>query len=272
MKTEWLPYTVLRAASLLAPGDQRAAWVKEWRSELWYIPRRQAMLFSLGAFRDALWLRRNNLSPAPRPRIHLDSPLHCLAFLSTLAAVSIFISLRLLAPALEPSWPVRARNLPVAFIRMLLLSCLFLPGTLAVWRPLASGHPMPWRSRLRRGIFLALKIALVQPMMLCGFILQIVIGPLGGFAGLGFILVLRWVITDQQQRCPVCLRLLTAPVRIGAASRTFLEWYGAESTCPRGHGLLHVSENASSYAQKPQWLCLDDSWRSLFAGAGKRDA
>ena len=88
MKTEWLQYTVLRAASLLAPGDQRAEWVKEWRSELWYIPRRQAMLFSLGAFRDALWLRRNNLSPATRPRIHLESPLRCLAFLSTLAAVS----------------------------------------------------------------------------------------------------------------------------------------------------------------------------------------
>jgi hypothetical protein len=32
MKTEWLQYTVLRAASLLAPGDQRAEWVKEWRS------------------------------------------------------------------------------------------------------------------------------------------------------------------------------------------------------------------------------------------------
>src|SRR5215831_18322605 len=104
MKTEWLPYTVLRAASLLAPGDQRAAWVKEWRSELWYIPRRQKMLFSLGAFRDAFWLRRNNLSPAPRPRIHLESPLSCLAFLSTLATVSIFILLRLLAPALEPPW------------------------------------------------------------------------------------------------------------------------------------------------------------------------
>ena len=30
MKTEWLQYTVLRAESLLAPGDQRAEWVKEW--------------------------------------------------------------------------------------------------------------------------------------------------------------------------------------------------------------------------------------------------
>src|SRR5437762_7775515 len=100
MKTEWLQHTVLRAASLLAPGDQRSEWIKEWRSELWYIPRRQAMVFSLGAFRDALCLRRlrrNNWRPAARPRIHLESPLHCLAFLSTLAALSIFIAVRLLA-------------------------------------------------------------------------------------------------------------------------------------------------------------------------------
>jgi len=151
---------------------------------------------------------------------------------------------------------------------------MYLPGTLAVWGEPVNRHLMPWRSKLRRGIFLALKIALVQPMMLCGFFVQIAL-PLGGLGALWFpavfILVFRWVITDQQQRCPVCLRLLTAPVPIGTPSRTFLEWYGAESACSRGHGLLHVSENASSYSRKPQWLCLDDSWRDLFA-AGKRDA
>ena len=95
-------------------------------------------------------------------------------------------------------------------------------------------------------------------------------GRLGGFAGLGFdaavILALRWVITDQQRRCPVCLRLLTDPVRIGTPSRTFLEWYGAESTCPRGHGLLHVSEMSSGYSARPEWLGLDDSWSGLFTG------
>ncbi len=122
MNTEWLQYTVIRAASLLAPGDQRAEWVKEWCSELWYIPRRRAMLFSLGAFRDALWLRRNSMSPVARARIYLKSPFSCLAFLSILAAVSTFIAIRLLAPALEPSWPLSVRNLPGACIRMLLPS------------------------------------------------------------------------------------------------------------------------------------------------------
>ena len=50
---------------------------------------------------------------------------------------------------------------------MLLISALLLPGTLAVWRAPVHHDPMPWPTRLRRGMFLALKIALVQPMMLC---------------------------------------------------------------------------------------------------------
>src|ERR1700683_3175569 len=100
MKSEWPQYAVLRAASLLAPSEQRAEWFEEWRSELWYIPRCRATLFCLGAFRDALWLRRN-LSEAERPSpmtrtgIHLESPLNCLALLATLAAASLFIAVHL---------------------------------------------------------------------------------------------------------------------------------------------------------------------------------
>lgn len=267
MNREWLQHTLLRVASFLAPSDQRADWVKEWQSELWYIPRRGATLFCLGAFRDALWLRRNlseaeQLGWVKRGRIHLDSPLSCLATLATLAAVSIFLAAGL------PSSPLRVRDLPGQCTLMLLFSGLFLPCTQAVWRARADCHPMPWRSRLRRRMFLALKIALIQPVMLYGLVVQIVIGPLGGLAGLGwdaaFILVLRWVIIDQQQRCPVCLRLLTAPVRIGTPARTFLEWYGAESMCAHGHGLLHISENSFGYSRSQQWLRLDDSWSGLF--------
>jgi len=144
---------------------------------------------------------------------------------------------------------------------------MLLPATLAVWRNPAWRHSMPRRNRLRRGIFLALKIALVQPIMLCGIAIEFVMGQLGGIAAFGLwaaiILGLRWIITDQQQRCPVCLRLLTNPVRIGTPSRTFLEWYGAESTCPRGHGLLHTSEMPASYAVEPQWLSLGDSWSGV---------
>ena len=272
MTNDWLPWVVLRTASLLAPGDRRAQWIEEWRSELWYIPRRRATLFCLGAFPDALWLRRNNFSPNGASPvtggIHLESPLSCLALLTGLAAVSIFITLRL-----TPCSQLGARDLPGIFGGMFFLSSLLLPGTLWVLRAPANCRPVPWRSRLRRGIFLALKIVLVQPIVLCGFIIQILIGPLGGLFGLGIqagiILALRWIITDQQRRCPVCLRLLSQPVRIGTPSQTFLEWYGAESICSRGHGLLQVSDRSASYAGL-QWLGLDDSWSGLFVKSAGR--
>lgn len=260
MKTEW----ILVAASLLAPGDQRAGWIEEWRSELWYIPRRGATLFCLGAFPDALWLRRNDASPAN----HLESPLSCLAVLATLAAVSMLVTLRL-----TPYLQLSARDLPGICGGMFFLSSLLLPGTLWVLRAPANRPSLPWPNRLRRGIFLALKIVLVQPIVLCGFIVQILMGPVGGLFGLGIqaciILSWRWIITDQQRRCPVCLRLLSQPVRIGTPSQTLLEWYGAESMCSRGHGLLQVSDRSASYAGL-QWLGLDDSWSGLFVKSAGR--
>lgn len=267
MKREWLQHIILHVAALLAPIDQRLEWLEEWRSELWYVPRRGATRFCLGAFRDALWLRRNNLRLAN----HLESPLSCLAFLAMLAALGLFIAIFLSGQLKQISLysSLRARDLPIDCVAMLLFSCLLLPGTLAVWRTPANRHPTPWPSKVRRGIFLALKIALVQPIMLCGLMFWILIAPVALFAPFGicatWILALRWVITDQQRRCPVCLRLLTKPVRIGTPSKTFLDWYGAESTCSRGHGLLHVSEISGSYLKKAQWLRLGDSWSGVFS-------
>ena len=224
----------------------------------------------MGAFRDALWLRRNNLSPVKRTRIHLESPLNCLAFLATLAAVSLFIAVRLPAPHVGTLPPhLRARDLPAGCIEMLILSWVLLLGThLVMGGAHANRHPIPWPGRLRRGIFLALKIALLQPFMLCGFLAMLPIdsvpvAPLG--LGASWCLALRWVLTDQRLRCPVCLRLLTNPVRIGNPSETFLGWYGAESMCSRGHGLLQVSEISASYSGKQEWLRLGDSWSSLFS-------
>ena len=61
-------FILLRAASFLAPRHRRKEWLREWSSELWYVPRDEAIRFSLGAIRDALWVRRHStpepLSPA----------------------------------------------------------------------------------------------------------------------------------------------------------------------------------------------------------------
>jgi len=77
---------------------------------------------------------------------------------------------------------------------------------------------------------------------------------------------LRWVLLDQRQRCPVCLRKVTHPVQVGLASRTFLAWNGTELMCMGGHSLLHVPSLPTSWFSAQRWLYLDTSWEFLFAG------
>ncbi len=278
MTNEWLQHAILRAASLLAPGDRRAEWVREWQSELWYIPARGATQFCLGAFQDALWVRRNGAGIEKRSGIHLVSPIGCLAFLAALAALSLVIAVRLPPPQL-PNVPahLHVRDLPGGCGAMALLSCLMLPVIrLVMGRTPARFHAVPWPCRVRYAVFLALKIALVHPMMLCSFLVGISIGPVFPFVQLGIFalwaLAFRWILMDQRRRCPVCLRLLTDPVRIGDASQTLLEWYGAESVCARGHGMLHSAEIPSSHSDYPQWRRLDDSWQGLFLEGARATA
>src|SRR6185436_1932731 len=88
-----LPLTILCTASLLAPRHRRAEWLEEWKSELWYVGRNE-IGFCLGAFRDALWVRRNSVEP-DAPNCVLTSPLRCVLLLSALAAISVFFAIRL---------------------------------------------------------------------------------------------------------------------------------------------------------------------------------
>ena len=66
---------LLRAASFVVPGRQRAEWRQEWQSELWHVRRscarmdgvswpaeQRVLAFCLGAFQDALCLRRQGMS------------------------------------------------------------------------------------------------------------------------------------------------------------------------------------------------------------------
>jgi hypothetical protein len=81
MSGKWLADAILRSASWLAPAERREEWLEEWRSELWYVPRRGATRFCLGAFRDAAWVRQN--SP-PARRGYWTSAGACVAFLTIL--------------------------------------------------------------------------------------------------------------------------------------------------------------------------------------------
>lgn len=270
MKCAWPQSAILRLASLLAPGDQRVEFIAGWQSELWYIPRQRATRFCLGAFADALWLRRNNLSPERRSGTYLESPLRCLLFLAVLAGACVWICLFLPAPrTMTPSAHLSARNVLDGCASMLAVSFVYLAAIgAAMGRSALAAKPLPWLDKLRLGIFLALKVVLVQPIVLFAFLASLGI-PLGTI-GLAttWTLLYRWVLIDQRRRCPVCLRSLTNAVRIGTPSRTLLEWYGAESICPRGHGLLHSPEISASYSGTPQWLGLGRSWSGLFPESG----
>jgi len=78
---------------------------------------------------------------------------------------------------------------------------------------------------------------------------------------------MRWALSDQRQRCPVCLRRVVHPARVGQLSRTFLAWSGVELVCMGGHSLLHVPSLPTSWFSNQRWLLLDPSWEFLFAGS-----
>jgi len=87
---------MIRMAAWLVPVTGRAAWLDEWQSELWYV-RDGATGFCLGAFRDALWVRRNRESFRPG-LFRIVSPWRCLAALTLLAAIGIFFAFHLPLP------------------------------------------------------------------------------------------------------------------------------------------------------------------------------
>lgn len=75
---------------------------------------------------------------------------------------------------------------------------------------------------------------------------------------------LMWCLTDQRQRCPVCLRRLTMPVTIGSMGSVF-EPVTTELLCEEGHGLMCVSETFEG--EHDRWTTLDPSWNKLFEHA-----
>jgi hypothetical protein len=173
----------------------------------------------------------------------------------------------------------RAR-LPLSlFLFTLAAAFITLPATTAL--PLGEyprhNGPLPWAVRARRWIFLSSKFALIVPLV---YLTSVDVAY--GFQSLssttaqyiqlaisffGLLFAFRWMLQDQRKRCPVCLRMLSNPARVGEASRNFLAWNGTELICAGGHGLLHIPELPTSWFGTQRWLYLDPSWGSLFSDA-----
>jgi hypothetical protein len=166
------------------------------------------------------------------------------------------------------------------FLFAVFLACLALPATTSL--PLGeyrvTSQKLSWSTRLRRWGFLGCKIALLLPIV---YLVSLDLAHLRSTVDLlsaeyiqlasSFSICLfglRWMLRDQRQRCPVCLKRLTHPARVGQPSRNFLAWNGTELICVAGHGLLHIPEIQTSWFGTQRWLYLDPSWDVLFADPG----
>jgi hypothetical protein len=160
----------------------------------------------------------------------------------------------------------------------LFLAILALPAITSVsmgeYSP--ASHKPPWPRRVVRWLFLAAKIALLLPIVYYASLDLAYWRSFGStyaadyiqlFAAFAICLAgMRWILLDQRQRCPVCLRRVAHPAQVGLASRTFLAWNGTELMCEGGHTLLHVPGLETSWFAAPRWMYLDPSWEFLFAG------
>ncbi len=126
MRVSIVSTPMLRSASLLVPSSQRSNWLAEWNSELWYVAReartesssfcareRHAATFCLGAFHDAMYLRRESRAAITRAVRPSHSSLRTTAALFALALVGFAVALLLpnVRSAMRPSPYRDARNL-----------------------------------------------------------------------------------------------------------------------------------------------------------------
>lgn len=258
-----LHVAMLRNAARLVPAPERAEWFAEWSAELSYVEH-DATSFCLGSFRDALWLRRNR--PDRRPGFRMESPWSCVLVLAGLAILMLLLAIPS-RRAWLPSWsPSGLGQFALGLLGMYVLSLVVLLtlNPMALGECRANRYAPRFRIRLRRWMFLALKIALLVPTVF--FAMSTVIStfpPASPLLLVGWIFGLRWALADQRQRCPVCLHLLSHPVQMGSPAQTVLGWYGTELVCTRGHGLLYVPGAPTSWCSWQRWQYLDPGWGSL---------
>jgi hypothetical protein len=163
------------------------------------------------------------------------------------------------------------------FLFTLIVAFAALPATTAL--PLGEyprlGGRLSWILTARRWIFFWSKLVLLAPLVYFASV-DVAYGfsSVGsttsqyvqlGLSFFGFLFGFRWILQDQRKRCPVCLRVLSNPARVGYASQNFLAWNGTELICSVGHGLLHIPELPTSWFSTQRWLSLDASWGSLFS-------
>lgn len=283
----WALEWALTLGQRLVPVAQRTEWAKEWRAELWHSEhgcrpvcseRQRTLSLAYGIFADALWLRTDWLQNWARVSAYT-----CLWVLGAYSLLCVLVE-----RVAEGSWRGFFAVLTARFLgsfAFVMVPAVFAAIVTYPLRPLKcngahGGAKRLLSARTRWNLFLAAKLSLT---LLLGFLATVVATePARALAGvrlawladwaevlLSALVVtvsLRWALLDQEQRCQKCLRLLSQPMRVGPASRNFLEWSGTALACEDGHGLLHVPEMDGSWCWYDLWVELDSSLTGLFGG------
>jgi hypothetical protein len=288
---------LIRLAGSIVPHRLRAEWRAEWNSHLsslWILVERGEVNAAMAA--HMAWLCRHAFIEAFRLRFGpgqlgrwMQTPgfiLAILFFALGITAVSSqgFVHTRQLVYAarhLEPPRPVAPDSKKMRYDPR---SDAVFGNTAPVVFALATGlillvsrrrslHNYNWRYRFflvakLAGIFLILPAVWLEGGMalrshLHNEALRIWLG--GALLALALIAafsrLVMWAVADQQQRCPVCLRLLSMPVTIGSWS-SVLDPVSTELLCAEGHGSLCLAE--TEIGAPDRWTALDHSWNSLF--------
>lgn len=264
-----LHLAILWAAARIVRESDRAEWRAEWQTELWYAMQVDGggslTSFCLGSLRDALWNRKNGgirrhygsvlmiacrpVFPEP-PAIEcahpLESPFRLLALLATLALIAVSLGV------CAPQSPLSGGRLLLSLLPM----CAIFWLVAALTTGAALGEYPRHRNWLGRGGFYIAKMTLLLLIVAFGAS-DLTATPLQmNLASLGAFSAIRWAMIDQRRRCPICLRLLEKPVRMGSGSRILLEWNGTELLCRRGHGVMHIPQSPAIWFSKPRWMSL----------------
>jgi hypothetical protein len=248
--------SLVRLAGWMVPTGMRSAWRERWNSclrSLWILMARgefpraesaQIGWFCAAVCGDAVRLRYGRFDP----RQSLRDPAFLLA--------AVYSALLLLAACTRGFTVTRAliAEGPEAFMPYaVVVGFALLVSLMIVFRGRVPLRGHGWRY----WCFLLLKSAALWGTVSLlwiegGFALRRhltieTVRVLGGglllaavfLAAVGWAVL--WSLNDQQRRCPVCLRRMASPVRIGSWASVF-EPVTTELLCDEGHGALCVQE------------------------------
>jgi len=286
---------VVAAASWIVPPELRERWLSRWRNGLenWW-----ALVESGGqssrtmaevcrtAVREAVWLRWGTASPQYVVRGAAFVPAVTLLLLLAMALFTRgFPALRALIVAARGHYtgPAHTWALTGAEDRLvghgIVIGFALAVGVVAMLLVGLRLRRFSWRYwgfLALKSICVALVVTLVwlegAPLLrahLPNMGLKVIAGglvpALAYVAAFGW--AMAWSVKDQRARCPVCLRRLAMPVRIGSWASLF-DPPTTEFLCDAGHGRLCVCETADGEVDR--WTESDATWQELFRPAAGR--